>query len=296
MRRASILVLIPCSFQFFSYYIFSYALWYQSCLICVLCVVMYHVARRLGLGLCAVAPQRADFLALASKYTASHEMWGSIDNSHQALSTNARIFGHRHISLETAYTEGIQHPPVSWSYWSFHPSLTCSLPCASLVLCWRSNGVWSAWWDSCSVYAGLAAYCYLLQIPIVFQQVSAFMEHSHFPLFKQLLRWLGLSSRLAETINATARAPVSRRRILLCCDPSLDLPWLLLVFGNHLLFSWFSKHPFSKDLISYHETLLFLFLLWNFNLMHFVSNLILNIFQLGICIPALGLYFDDCVQ
>ena len=50
------------------------------------------------------------------------------------------------------------------------------------------------------------------------------MEHSHFPLSKQLLRWLGLSSRLAETINATARAPVSRRRILPCCDPSLDLP------------------------------------------------------------------------
>lgn len=58
------------------------------------------------------------------------------------------------------------------------------------------------------------AYCYLLQIPIVFQQVSAFMEHSHFPLIKQLLRWLGLSSRLAEAIDAPARAPVSRRRIL----------------------------------------------------------------------------------
>ncbi len=59
--------------------------------------------------------------------------------------------------------------------------------------------------------------------------------------------------------------------------------------------SYFSNTS-SKDLISYHETLLFLFLLCHFNLMNFVSYLILNIFQLGIRIPALGIYLDDCVQ
>lgn len=67
-------------------------------------------------------------------------------------------------------------------------------------------------------------YSYMLQTPIVLEQVSAFLEHPHYAIFVLLAQIPGLTIKFKQSINAATHVPVSRNRVLLCCVPSRDTP------------------------------------------------------------------------
>ena len=55
-------------------------------------------------------------------------------------------------------------------------------------------------------------YAYYLQIPIVFEQVAAFLEHPHYIIFQHIAQLLGLTLRFIRKTNASQYAPISRNR------------------------------------------------------------------------------------
>ena len=67
-------------------------------------------------------------------------------------------------------------------------------------------------------------YSYLLQTPVVLEQVSAFLDHPHYPIFSLVAQLLGLTFKFVQSTNAIAHVPVSRNRVLLCCEPGHNTP------------------------------------------------------------------------
>ena len=165
---------------------------------------------------------------LASQYLYEHRMLCSVDNDLPALQTHAKTFSTSVISLHDAFTQcpaqsfllhhDVQDFRLLPLFSILSPSLLCaSPPCppwskaGTLMGLNRPEGLLTLY---CLFYA------YYLQIPIVFEQVAAFLEHPHYIIFQHVAQLLGLTLRFIRKTNASQYAPISRNRVLVCCDPA----------------------------------------------------------------------------
>ena len=170
--------------------------------------------------------------SLASMYLSEHRIVCAVDNNHDALLTQATTF---HLPLRTLTSDLYStvdqpfllcHDVTDLSLLSLFSLLSPALLCASPPCPpWSNAGTQQGFNrpdGNLTVFCLL--YSYLLQIPVVLEQVSAFLDHPHYPIFSLVTQILGLTFKFVQTTNAIAHVPVSRNRVLLCCEPGRDTP------------------------------------------------------------------------
>ncbi len=165
---------------------------------------------------------------LASKYLHDHQIICSVDNNLSALQTNAATFSCNIYPLQEMFLQNptqpfllhhdIQDLKLLPLFSTLSPILLCaSPPCppgsnaGTLMGFNRPDGLLVLY---CLLYS------YYLQVTVVFEQVSAFLDHPHYVIFQHIAQLLGLTLRFTRKTNASHYTPVSRNRVLLCCDPT----------------------------------------------------------------------------
>ena len=169
---------------------------------------------------------------LASMYLSEHHIVCAVDNNNDALLTQATTF---HLPLHTLtsdlYTTTDQpfllcHDITDLSLLSLFSLLSPTLLCASPPCPpWSNAGTQQGFnRPEGNLTLFCLFYSYLLQTPVVLEQVSAFLDHPHYPIFSLVAQLLGLTFKFVQSTNAIAHVPVSRNRVLLCCEPGHNTP------------------------------------------------------------------------
>ena len=167
--------------------------------------------------------------AYAARYLSEHQVVCSIDIDRQSLLTQAeKPLFELHSQLYQPPTRPflLRHDLTDYSILPLLSILSPDLLCASPPCPPWSNAGRQFGFNRTDGYLTLYClfYSFYLQTPIVFEQVSAFTEHPHFILFTLVAQILGLTIRFQQLTNASSHVPVSRNRVLICCDPYPNTP------------------------------------------------------------------------
>ena len=169
---------------------------------------------------------------LAATYLSQHQIICSVDLDRPSLLTQAQTFNLPLNTLDTTLYNIIDRPFLlchdlqDLSLLPLFSLLTPTLLCASPPCPpWSNAGTQQGLNRPDGLLTLLCLlYSYLLQTPIVLEQVSAFLDHPHYTIFSLITQILGLTIKFKQPINAANHVPVSRNRVLFCCSPSTNTP------------------------------------------------------------------------